>query len=131
MLCGGAVSWSSKRQTVVAISSAEAEFVAARRCGQEVCFLRFILEHLGFPQLYATILFEDNTACQQMSQNPQNATRTKHIDLRRMFLKDLSTAKIVRLVHINTHDQHADFLTKSLPRPILIYHHRTTCGYTP
>ena len=56
MLCGGAVSWLSKRQSVVAISSAEAEFVAASRCGQEVCFLRFTLE-LGFSATVCYISF--------------------------------------------------------------------------
>eukprot|EP00961_Rhodomonas_salina_P272582 3683322-Rhodomonas_salina.1 len=61
----GLVSWRSKRQSCTTLSSAEAEFVAASICGQEVIYLRALLTGLGFPPLGPTMLWEDNAACIQ------------------------------------------------------------------
>ena len=124
-----AVSWGSKRQPIIALSTAESEFISATRCAQEACFLRMMFEFLGFPQQEATVIFEDNKACVQMAQNPANASRTKHIDLREFYLKELERRNLVRLVHVSTNEQHADFLTKSLSHEKHRAHHRFVCGY--
>ena len=63
MLNGAARAWKSKRQSVVAMSSAEAEFVAASSLVQEVIYIRRLLENLGFPQLEPTAILEDNRTC--------------------------------------------------------------------
>ncbi len=63
MLNGSAVSWKSKKQSVVALSSAEAEFVAASSLVQEVIYTGRVLENLGFPQSSPTQIFEDNRTC--------------------------------------------------------------------
>ena len=63
MLTGAAVSWKSKRRTVVALSLAEAEFVAASSLVQEVIYTRRLLEKLGFPQAEPTVIYEDNRTC--------------------------------------------------------------------
>jgi hypothetical protein len=60
MLNGAAISWKSKRQSVVALSTAEAEFVAASSMVQVVIFARRMLDRLGFPQSDPTAIFEDN-----------------------------------------------------------------------
>jgi hypothetical protein len=124
-----AVSWCSKRQELIATSTAESEFISAARCGQEACFLRMMLEFLGFPQSKPTVIFEDNNACMQMSENASNTSRTKHIDLRKFYLKELVRRDIVYLVRVSTHLQHADFLTKPVSGDVLSRHHRFVCGY--
>jgi hypothetical protein len=88
-----------------------------------------MLDHMGLPQRNATIIFEDNTACIAMSQNPVERVRSKHIDLRRMYIKELNRRQIVRLVQVGTAHMHADYLTKPLAADPLRFHHRYTCGY--
>eukprot|EP00961_Rhodomonas_salina_P112879 1518615-Rhodomonas_salina.1 len=78
----GPIAWKSKRQSCVTLSSAEAEFVAASQCGVEVVYLRNLLRDLGFVQDAPTEIWEDNAACVQMSENPVNADRSRHIDTR-------------------------------------------------
>ena len=63
VLNGAAVAWKSKRQSVVALSSAEAEFVAASAMVQEVNYIRRFLENLGFPQKLPAVVYEDNRTC--------------------------------------------------------------------
>ena len=79
---GGPVAWKSKRQSCTTLSSAEAEFVAASICGQEVIYLRVILCSLGYGQEVATQVYKDNASCIVMSENSVNAERYHHIDMR-------------------------------------------------
>ena len=89
MLNGAAVSWKSKRQSVVALSSAEAEFVAASSMVQEVIYARRLLEKLGFPQPEPTVIYEDNRTCIAWSEGSVGGSdRAKHIDLREHFVHD-------------------------------------------
>ena len=88
-----------------------------------------MLEFLGFPQNRPTVIFEDNNACIQMAQNAANTSRSKHIDLRKYYLKELERRNIVQLVRVSFIDQHADFLTKSVSGDNLSRHHRFVCGY--
>ena len=70
MMSGGAVSWKSRRQDCVSLSTSEAEYVAASQCGQEVVYLREILSDFGFAPSGPTRIYEDNLACVAMSENP-------------------------------------------------------------
>eukprot|EP00961_Rhodomonas_salina_P076121 1021783-Rhodomonas_salina.1 len=79
----GPISWKAKRQSCTTLSSAEAEFVAASVCGQEVINLRNLLRDLGYAQRKPTHLYEDNASAILMSENPVNAERSKHIDPRK------------------------------------------------
>jgi len=87
-LCGGPVSWVSKKQAVVALSTTEAEYVAAAFATQELVWLRKLLQELGFQQESATVLFEDNMGAIEVSINPKYHGRMKHIDIRHHFLRD-------------------------------------------
>eukprot|EP00961_Rhodomonas_salina_P021171 285125-Rhodomonas_salina.1 len=66
----GPIAWKSKRQSCVTLSSAEEEFVAASQCCVEVVYLRNLLLDLDFVQTTPTPIWEDNTACVMMSENP-------------------------------------------------------------
>ena len=82
MLNGGAVSWKSRRQDCVSLSTSEAEYVAAGQCGQEVYYMREILRDFGYAQTAPTHIYQDNLACVAMSENP----------VRRKFLSPLLLA---------------------------------------
>lgn len=115
-LSGAAISWSSKRQPVVTLSTTEAEFVAAASCACQVVWLRRILESIGIAQREeeSTVMYCDNMSTIKLSRNPVMHKRSKHIDVRFHFLRDLTNDGVVELVHCSTHVQIADILTKPL-----------------
>lgn len=116
MLNGAVVAWKSKRQNVVALSSAEAEFMAASSLVQEVIYIRKLLTNLGFPQVSATEVGEDNRTCIAWSEGSVGGSdRAKHIDLRAHFVHAAVQDKIVSLHNIRSNENVADILTKALP----------------
>jgi hypothetical protein len=118
MLNGAAISWKSKRQNVVALSSAEAEFMAASLLVQEVMYIRKLLEKLGFLQSGPTPIFEDNRTCIAWSEGSVGGSdRAKHIDLRCHFVHEAVKSGILTLRVVNSSDNVADLLTKPLPEP--------------
>eukprot|EP00961_Rhodomonas_salina_P168240 2268053-Rhodomonas_salina.1 len=111
----GPVSWSAKRQSFTMLSSAEAEFVAASMCGQEVIYLHNLLRDLGHLQgVHPTVIYEDNASCIAMSENPVNAERSSHIDTHLWFLHDMVWDGLLRLRKCTGTQNVADALTKSL-----------------
>jgi hypothetical protein len=131
MLTGGAVSWKSRRQDCVSLSTSEAEYVAASQCGQEVIYLREILRDFGFPPTGPTRVYEDNLACVSMSENPVRRKYSRHIDIRRYFVRDLVAQQILKLVPLRTNLMVADALTKSLPAPAHAKHRDVMIGRVP
>jgi hypothetical protein len=118
VLNGAAVSWKSKRQNVVALSSAEAEFMAASSLVQEVIYIRKLLTNLGFPQRNATEIGEDNRTCIAWSEGSVGGrVRAKHIDLRQHFVHNAVQDKVLSLRSIKSEDNVADLLTKPLAEP--------------
>ena len=115
MLGGAAVSWSSRKIKVVALSSFESEWYSASICGCEVTVVRRILEEMGYAQHGPTKVMEDNAACiySSMDNKPMNP-RSKHIDTRVFKLKEFVKEGIMTLVKIGTDKQVADNLTKPL-----------------
>ncbi|CAL2228255.1 unnamed protein product [Prunus armeniaca] len=96
LLNSGAVSWSSKKQQIVTLSSTEAEYVAATASSCQAMWLRKIFEVLGDAQKGPTTIYCDNMSTIKLSRNPVMHGRSKHIDVRFHFLRDLcSDEKIV------------------------------------
>ena len=112
---GACVSWSSRSQRGRSYSSMEAEYYEASEAAKEVVWCRHLLEELGYPQLGATVLHEDSSACISYSKNSTCHDRTKHIDNRVLILKDQARDGICVCKEISTHDQIADILTKHTP----------------
>ena len=127
-LNNGPVSWKSKRQACTTLSSAEAEFVAASICGQELIYVRALMDGLGFTQKGPTTIWEDNAACIAMSENPTHADRARHIDTRIYFLRDMVRDGIVKLRKVPGTENVADALTKSLPAPSFEKHREYLWG---
>jgi hypothetical protein len=114
---GGPISWSSRLQPTVALSSAEAEYMAVCAATQESTYLRQLLEELGYPQVSATKIFEDNQGCIALARNPVLHKRTKHIEIRYHFIRERIESKQVQLEYVPTQRQLADIMTKALPKP--------------
>jgi hypothetical protein len=117
-LNGGAISWKSSRPGGVTLSSSEAEFVAASQVGQ-VVYLRELLMGFGHPQRKPTEIWEDNASCIMMSENPTNRDRSRHVDVKVHYLRDLVRDDHVKLVKCAGTQNVSDALTKSLARPDL------------
>jgi hypothetical protein len=130
MLNGAAVAWKSKRQSVVALSSAEAEFMAASALVQEVIYARRLLENLGFPQPAPTFIYEDNRTCIAWSEGSVGGSdRAKHIDLREHFVHDAVKAGVLKLVPVASVDNVADLLTKPLPKAAFLTLRKRLLGF--
>lgn len=114
MLGSGAISWSAKKQPIVTLSTTEAEFVAATACACQAIWLRRLLEELKFKQIEATKIFCDNDSAIQLSKNPVLHGRSKHIDVKFYFLRDLSNNGTIDLIYCRSEDQVADIFTKAL-----------------
>ena len=114
LMSSGAVSWSSKKQPIVTLSTTEAEFVAAAYCASQVIWMGRILEKLGHSQRGSTTMFCDNSSTIKLSKNPVLHGRCKHIDVRFHFLRDLTKEGAVELVYCGTQEQVADVMTKPL-----------------
>lgn len=120
MLGTGAVSWSSKKQPVVTLSTTEAEFIAAASCACQGVWLRRILEKLGHVQGMATTIYCDNSSAIKLSRNPVLHGRSKHIDVRFHFLRDLTRDGVVELIHCSTQEQVSDIMTKPLKLEVFL-----------
>ena len=112
----GAITWRSKKQTTVALSSTEAEYVALSEAGREACWLRNLFEELGYTQKFPTIIKGDNDGSIAMARNPQFHKRSKHIEIRWHWVRDLVQNKIISIESCRDPEQTADVLTKPLAR---------------
>jgi len=112
----GAVSWSSKLQPVVALSTTEAEYIAAVEAGKEMVWMRNILGEFGYSFTAPSTLYIDNQSAISVAKNPEHHGRMKHLDLRFYWLRDTVDSGIISPQHIATVDMPADILTKPLPR---------------
>jgi len=119
-LKGASISWMSKKQDTVALSSTEAEYIATTHAAKEALWLRGLLHDLGYPQESATIIHEDNQGCIALSKNPIFHTRTKHLDVQAHFIREQVRTNKVALNYCPTENMVADFLTKALHSPQLI-----------
>jgi hypothetical protein len=107
------VSWSSKKQTSVALSTAEAKYVAAGQCCTELLWMRQTLRDFGYSLSEVPFLC-DNESAIRLANNPVEHSRTKHIDIRHHFLRDHQQREDIDIYHISTENQLADIFTKSL-----------------
>jgi hypothetical protein len=109
------ISWSSKRQAVVSRSSAEAEYRGVANAATECCWLRNLLCELHIPVHKASIIFCDNVSAVYLSDNPVHHKRTKHVELDIHFVRERTALGQLRVLHVPTHLQFADIMTKGLP----------------
>lgn len=111
---GGAVSWASRRQGCVSLSSMEAEYVALGETCQEVLWMKHLLKDLGEKQEEATVVHEDNQGCLSFVQSEKVSKRSKHINTKECFIRDLYEKGVIKLKYCPTDVMRADIFTKPL-----------------
>ncbi|XP_062085432.1 secreted RxLR effector protein 161-like [Humulus lupulus] len=120
------VSWFSKKQHSISLSTAEAEYIAAGSCCTQLIWLNKMLTNYGYPQKSLT-LFCDSTSAINISKNPVQHSRTKHIDIRYHFIRNMVESKLLTISHVSTNAQLADLFTKALDAQTYA-HLRTSIG---
>jgi len=93
--------------------------------------MREILRDFRYAQTAPMHIYEDNLACVAMSENPVRRKFSRHIDMRRYFVRDMVAAGVIKLVPLRTHLMVADALTESLPSPANIKHRDIMLGHVP
>jgi len=117
LIDGSTVSWSSKWQEIVSLSTTESKYVAVTHSIKEVLWLRSLLSEVFSPFKDPMTMLCDNQSVIVLTHNHQYHTHTKHIDVRFHFIHWVVDQGIVRLVYCPTKDMVADVLTKALPSP--------------
>ncbi|CAI7749803.1 unnamed protein product [Closterium sp. NIES-54] len=129
-LGGAAVNWRTKRQTVIATSTAEAEYIALFKGAREATYLRRLCEDLGFRQQEPTVIFVDNQSAIALATGEQMSQRIKHMDVRYHWTRKAVRDGVMRPDYFSTAQQAADYLTK----PLTAKQHLTCsllCGLQP
>ena len=119
ILYGAAVSWRSKKQSSVARSTVEAEYVECSEASSEALFLSMLIGELGLGELGGPVVItvhSDSQGALALVQNPINRHRTKHIDIHFHFVRDLITKGLVKFQFVGTEKQTADYMTKVVTR---------------
>ena len=112
---GNLVTWKSKKQIVIARSSAEAEYCAMASTACELIWLKSLLFDLGFPSNAPMSLMYDNQAAMHIASNPVFNERTKHIEVDCHYVRAQVQSKVIQTLFTRSHDQLADLFTKALP----------------
>ena len=98
------MSWSSKAQPSVTLSSTEAEYVAASMCGTEVKFVTMLLDELKLDYPKPSVMFEDNTGAIFIMNNDQVGQRTKHIDIKWHHIRDMIKSGELLVKYVRSED---------------------------
>ena len=113
---GTLVSWKSKKECSVALSTEEAEYMALSNTTQEAVWLRELHQDLTNATDHPTIIHEDNQAAIKMAKNPQYHERAKHISIKYHFVREQVNNNVIELKYCPTQDMIADMFTKGLDK---------------
>ena len=115
-MSGSAISWRSKKQTSVALSTAEAEYIALSSATQEAMWLRQLFSDLikDFKMSTPTTIYEDNQSTICMARNNQSHGRSKHVDIKYHFVREQVERETIKVIYCKSEEMTADILTKGL-----------------
>ena len=136
MYAGCPITWCSKLQTEIALSTTESEYIALSQAMREVIpFMNLMMEvgdifklHNPKPKLHCKV-FEDNRSCIRVAESPKFTPRTKHIAIKYHHFRSHVANKTIEILPISTHDQLADIFTKPLDRVIFVKLRRSLMGW--
>lgn len=112
---GNTVSWTTKRQNSVSLSSTEAEYVALATAAAETIWLKNLLNDFNIINDIPPTVYEDNQSCIHLLSKWEHK-RLKHVDVKYNFVRDLHEKKKINVVYANSKNQLADILTKPVPK---------------
>ncbi|QRW11755.1 Retrovirus-related Pol polyprotein from transposon TNT 1-94 [Ceratobasidium sp. AG-Ba] len=121
MLGGAAVSWSAKKQATVALSTMEAEYIALSHACTQALWIRQFFDELGYIADAPTLILSDNLAALTLSVESQFHGRSKHIDIRHHFMRDIIQKGLVSTLYVPSKENLADAFTKALASPQFSY----------
>ena len=117
------VVWISRTQKCVSQSTSEAEYIVIGDGVKEALFVNGMLQFLRPSRKPRKIdVLEDNAGAIALAENPLSSSRSKHIDVRHRFLRNLTEKSAIEVTHVASEKQHADILTKALPRDLFEVH---------
>eukprot|EP00965_Chrysotila_dentata_P035304 1174093-Pleurochrysis_carterae.AAC.1 len=118
---GAAVSYGSKRQHCISLSSTEADIVATSHTAAEVIYLRGLLAEMGREETHATPMYVENSGAVELSKERRLCQRSRHVDRRDLKVREYLAHGSIKVRKIGTYDNVADVFTKSLPTAV---HHK-------
>ena len=121
-LRGVPVSWKSRGQKSVTLSSTEAEFVALSEAAKEIKFIVQILESMKMKVELPIIVRVDNVGAIGLSKNLSTSQRTKHIDVRYNFVREFVEDEFIKIIFVKSKENHADIFTKNTNREVFEKH---------
>jgi hypothetical protein len=121
------ISWQSRKQSSIALSTTEAEYIVACSASCEAIWLRKLLTGLFDLEMESTMILCDNQSCINMTENPLFHDKSKHIEIRYHYIRDMVQRGAIKLQYVNTDEQVADVLTKPLSR-VKFEHFRDKLG---
>ncbi|KAH8323147.1 hypothetical protein KR074_006679 [Drosophila pseudoananassae] len=113
-LAGAAFSWESKKQSIIALSSTEAEYVALSTAAKEAAYVLKLISEMGFETAPTLMIYSDNQSAQCLAKNASFHARSKHIDIKYHFIRDLYKKKVIDIEYVPTDNMISDVLTKAL-----------------
>lgn len=117
---GGPITWSSQKQKTIALSTTEAEFVAACESAKEILWLQQLMSELS-ENVECVTLYVDNQSANKLINNPVYHKRTKHIDVKYNFIREKVGLGLIKINYVSSKEQLADILTKALPTQTFVY----------
>lgn len=118
----------SKMQNCVTLSVTEAELVSATTCAQDMLFVMRVLESIGLKVKKPMILQVDNKGAKDLAHNWSIGGRTRHVDVREYFLRDLKEDGVILVEWIPSSENSSDLFTKNLSGPTFEKHATVYCG---
>ena len=122
------ISWSSRKQPTVALSTMETEYMALAKATCKTIWLRKLFSELGIPTNSSTTIFINNQSAMHFAENPVFYARSKHIDIRHHFVCECLASNKVILNHCASKENVADMFTKPLVKPQFITLHDCVLG---
>lgn len=119
---GNVVSWASRKQSTVAKSSTEAEYIALSDAISEGEWIKKLLHEMKIKCNQPIPIYVDNTSCIRIAMEPREYKRVKHMDVKYMFVRDHVEKDEYDIIQVSTNDQTADIMTKGLGKTLFIKH---------
>lgn len=112
---GGPVAWKSKKKSLVALSTTEAEYIALALATQDALWIRSLLRQIGLSQRKPTIINENNNSAMELTKNSKINQRTKHFDVKHHFTREAAENNFIKIIRCSSEEQLTDILIKGLP----------------